>query len=552
MKLVSLQFYHLTHYKTLAHDNSIYLKTFPTKRGKILDVDNKVIASCVVTYKLFLIANTREEFYRTCQYISKFIVLDELPVYKRGVYIPIKSNLNWEQGALLISLNIHGVRIEESFQRVYNYDHLFAHVVGYVSPINERDLSTHTVMNVPGLFLGRGGGIEEFYDQMLRGKNGAIEEEVNAKGHFIRTLNQYNGEAGKDLYTTLSVKLQKSVYKLLESKEDIKSAGVIIIDAHNGDVKTLVSYPSFDPNAFVNGIPSKLWSKLNTNSLKPLFNKVVQGQYPPGSLFKMAVALCALEQKLIKPETKFFCPGYVEFKKRRCHCWAWRRGGHGWVNLRQAIAYSCDSYFYHIMHLLSVQDLLKFARYLGFGRETGVDLSYEKKGRIPSWLEGLREDPMNCVIGQGSLLATLLQMAASTAIFINGGYEVKPRLLKSVEIERKKIDVSSDNLDIIRSALYDTILYGTGKKSAFFINNKILAFGGKTGSSQITNIALKERVAGQLIKRAFHLKDHSLFVGFGPGHKPRYIVGVIIEHGEWGKHAALLAKDIFHLLLEDY
>ncbi|MBT4701806.1 MAG: penicillin-binding protein 2, partial [Rhodospirillaceae bacterium] len=360
---------------------------------------------------------------------------------------------------------------------------------------------------------------------------------------------------------TIDLELQKMVTRRLKDH----SGAVVVMDAHNGDVLSMVSSPSFDPNAFNTGLSVQNWQTLISNPRAPLTNKAIAGQYPPGSTFKMVVALAALERGIITPATQFFCSGSVELGDAEFHCW--KKHGHSTVDLMKGISQSCDVYFYEIARRVGIDRIAAMARRLGFGGRLGLDLPGEQTGLIPtkrwkrkavgsSWQQG---ETLIAGIGQGYVLATPLQMAVMTARLVNGGYAVVPHLTRSVSTltetstmvqeEIASLGIARRHLKAVSDAMADVVNgpMGTARKSQ--IQRSGFEMGGKTGTSQVRRITKAERDTGvrKNEELPWEQRDHSLFVGYAPLNAPRYVVAVVIEHGGGGsKTAAPIARDILY------
>ena len=326
------------------------------------------------------------------------------------------------------------------------------------------------------------------------------------------------------------------------------------MDAQNGAIRTLVSQPSYDTNAFVQGISTPLWKSLVCNSYRPLFNKVVQGQYAPGSVFKIVMALAGLRSGVITEKTTAFCPGYIDCGGRRFHCWAWRKGGHGHVDFRKAMAGSCDVFFYQMAKKMKIHDVLRTAADLGLGTPTGVDLLYEKSGLLPkpTWFKRRQFGEMlNLSIGQGRLLTTPMQLAVMVATIVNGGKHITPHLNCKFFTQPAQHIKDTANLSVLHQTLIDVINSkdGTGYGFRCETSEGKNGFGGKTGTTQVSSISMKDRETDRINNKAEFLRDHALFVGFAPAENPRFIITVILENGGWGANACRIGQKIIRKLI---
>lgn len=510
------------------------------ERGVITDENDVILAENKPTYKAFITAYDKKEFNEILERLNKIIPIKDFPVYRRRSYILVYPSLSWKQVALLESNNLLGVKIEASYKRVYKFPEIFSSVLGYVSIANEKD----ELNNISDLYLGRGLGVEAYYDEDLMGVPYQMEEEVDAKGRFIRNLDKHLGQKGKNIKTTLDIKLQTHLLKCLREK-DVKSAGVVVMDIHTGAIKALISYPTFNPNVFAHSISSKDWNALQKNPFNPLYNKVVQGLYSPGSIFKLTILLTALEKGIRLDDV--VCRGHTNIKGQKYHCWTWRSGGHGPISMERAFAESCDIYFYELAQKISLYEFNKTAEKLGFGNITHLDMLYEKKGRLLSFFECFREDPCNYVIGQGKLLSTPLQLATTTAALVNGGYRITPHINQEAIFQKEHLNFDEKHLKKLCHLMSDVTTKGTARDCAFYTKDG-LGMAGKTSTVQVCKIHSHERKRGD-IDRDYHLKDHKIFVGYGPVKDPKYVVVVIAEHAGKSRVAVELSKDALEFLL---
>ena len=397
-------------------------------------------------------------------------------------------------------------------------------------------------------------GIEKGLDKYLRGQVGLGKFEVNASGKIIRKLAEEPSSSGKDIHLTIDSNLQK--FSMLRIKE--YSASAVVIDLSNGGIICMASNPSYDPNKFVEGISQKDWDILLQSKNQPLANKAISGNYPPGSTFKMIVAIAALEDNLINPEDLFECNGFYELEQRKFHCWKY--SGHGSTNLLKGIEESCDVYFYNLAERIGIERIAKTARKFGIGITPNLPLSGISKGLIPSkswkknnknqsWFTG---DTLNSGIGQGYILSTPIQIAIMTAR-IATGLEIKPSLIKAIDgkpvkyDKHKLLDIKKSTLDIIRQAMFGVVNNKTGTAFNSRLINETKIFAGKTGTSQIRQISEQERNKGIIKNQDLprNQRDHALFTGYAPFTNPKFSVSIVVEHGGGGgKVAAPIARDI--------
>jgi penicillin-binding protein 2 len=551
-------------YSTLADNNRISFKFLAPQRGLILDRFGRPLALNRRTYQVLITPEAIEDIGAALSKLSQIVPIEpeqRLRIIRQSKrtakFLPIlvHEDLNWEQVARISARipELPGVDVIESSQRIYPIAEAAAHPIGYIGPANKEDLANEEVKKTPNIQIGKS-GLERSYDQPLRGKAGTSKVEVNAIGRVVRELEKDPGAGGSTLVSTIDSELQRFVQNRLG--ED--TGAVTVMDVHNGDVLALASNPTFDPNVFAQGLKGDVWQALLKNPAAPLNNRAIAGQYPPGSTFKMLVAMAALEAKVVTPKNAFFCSGVHELGAGRFHCW--QRGGHGWVALHEAIAESCDVYFYEIARKVGIEKISEMARRFGLGEPTGIDAPSEKGGLIPtkewkrrqlkaSWQIG---ETLIAGIGQGFVLTTPLQLAVMTARLVNGGISVKPRILRKKGEEEfppegTRIDVSSEHLKAIMRAMRAVTSSASGTARNSQISVKAYRMGGKTGTSQVRRITAQERRLGGIRNEDLPLeqRDHSLFVGYAPLTNPKYACSVVLEHGGSGSlGAAPVARDV--------
>ncbi|MBL4667575.1 MAG: penicillin-binding protein 2 [Sneathiella sp.] len=584
-RLYYLQVLQSDEYTMMANENRMNIRLLAPLRGRIVDRFGVEIASNRQNYRVVLIREQTRSVAETLDRLSNLVHVSETDrarvlkdtKRKRGfVPIPVMQNLTWEEFS---RINVHspelpGIQLDVGETRHYPYRNLFAHIVGYVGSVSERDLRNlepDPLLELPGFKIGKN-GIEKYYDLSLRGAAGTSRVEANAHGRVIRELNRQEGRAGDDLELTIDMKLQKYAVERMGTE----SAAAVILDIHTGDILSMVSVPSFDPNSFTTGIGIEEWRGLQSNPKHPLSNKAIAGQYPPGSTFKMMVALAALEAGVITADHKVFCNGATKLGRHKFHCW--KKGGHGKLNLREAIAQSCDVYFYDIARKVGVDKIAEMSNRFGLGNKLALDLYGEKTGLIPTteWKQAVRGerwqvgDTFNVGIGQGYVLTTPLQLAVMTARLANGGKFVEPRLVK----KRKNADqtdvpddvrddapedAKSTDMGISKAALrsvlggmFDVVNGKRGTARGAKIKTKGWEMAGKSGTAQVRRISKKERLSGVLksSERLWKYRDHALFVAYAPYDNPRYAVSVIVEHGgSASKVAAPIARDLLQEVL---
>ena len=470
-----------------------------------------------------------------------------------------------------------------SVARVYP-DISTAHVVGYVSEVSQKDLSNKEYlrdMAVTGISVGKT-GLENKLDADIIGKVGFQRYEVNAFGKRIKQIQVDKGQAGLDYKTTIDLEVQKYAYEQIKGK----AASVCVMDIYNGDIITMVSSPSFDPNLFVHGISKKSWKELLSHRDKPLTNKALAGLYPPGSTIKLIVALSALENDIMSPNTSVECKGKIDFYGEKFHCW--KKKGHGRVGMRTAIQRSCDVYFYELARKLGVDRLSDTAKKFGLGRKSLEGFLEERSGVVPNtkwkkkfigknWYLG---ETLHSGIGQGYYQSTPMQLCLMTSQIANGGFEIKPRILLNEKPKNnlkeylryknenpdEKIPVdllvsnfelnplfrNQENINFVKDAMYAATNEPGGTSFSSRLKDSKHMFAGKTGSSQVKKFTEEQREAD--VKQEdleYKFRDHALFVAYAPVKDPKYAISVVVEHGGSGsKAAAPVAKKVIQKLME--
>jgi len=567
-RMYYLQVIEADQYKMLAEENRINLRLLSPPRGRILDRFGEELAGNQQNYRVLLIPEQTASVEETLQRLAKLIpiaehdwkrVLREARRKRGFVPITVAENLKWEQFA---SINVHspdlpGVQPDVGETRHYPFRGAFAHVVGYVGAVAEAELGADPLLELPGFRIGKS-GIERTHDLDLRGKAGNSRVEVNAYGRVIRELARRHGQPGGEVVLTIDASLQRHVAGLLAGE----SASGVVLDIYTGDVLALVSMPTFDPNAFNYGLSHDAWRTLVNDPKTPMVNKAIAGQYPPGSTFKMVVALAALESGIILPEQRFFCSGSLELGDRTFHCW--KEGGHGEMALVAGIEHSCDVYFFEVAKRVGVDRLAAMARRFGLGTKLGIDLAAEKNGLIPTrawkaatlgrpWQQG---ETLNTGIGQGYVLATPLQLAIMTARLGNGGKVVSPRLVRSSgdrpgsTVESRPLPalgIAQRWLALVHEAMVRVSNSPRGTAYRSRVPYPDFQLAGKTGTSQVRRIDRLEhrRLGDRDNEIPWEERDHASFVAYAPAHEPRYAVAVVIEHGGSGaRKAAPIVRDI--------
>lgn len=556
-------------YATLSEKNRVDIRMIAPTRGLIYDRSGVPFAINEQNFHILVVPEQADDLKDVMAQLKDYVDLRPSEIdktlavaKKQAGFIPveIKDNLDWQQVST-VEVNmtdLPGVSVEAGQRRSYPLGRETAHIVGYVGAVDKNDMKAgDPVLRLPGFRIGKT-GIEKSYEELLRGKPGHKKVEVNVAGREVRDLETDKGVSGSDVALTVDARLQSYVMEVL-SKE--KSASVVVMNPHSGEVYAMVSSPSFDANKFTSGISFTDYEALLSNDGKPLNNKAVSGQYPPGSTFKMVTALAGLKAGVIDSKTSVHCSGHYDINKDRFHCW--KRAGHGWVDLVQALAQSCDVFFYSMARDVGIDAIADMARKLGLDQKYGFDLPEEMKGLMPdkNWKRGHMGEkwrPGETVvasIGQGYILSTPLQLAVMTSRICNGGYAVEPWLVGAVddrfspryEGRWPKIDIDPQHVKLVKRGMEAVVNGGKGTARVSAIHHAGWEMAGKTGTSQVRRISRQERSEG-LAKQAdipWKYRHHALFVGYAPMDNPEYVVSVVVEHGGSGSaSAAPLAQKI--------
>lgn len=571
-RLYYLQVVRAEDYKVLSDKNRFNFNTVLPERGRILDRFGVPLATNKQDFRLVLVPERVKNIDLALERINRILPLSQ-PTRKRikkdikrkAKFIPVlvDEHINWPVFSKLnISLpDLPGVIPLEGKGRNYPHGGIFAHVLGYVGKPSPKALKQDkdTLLRQPTFRMGKT-GIEQSHDKILRGSAGRKKVEVNAVGRTVREWDddKIPAASGKDVWLTLDSELQTYAAELFGEE----SGGVAVMDVTTGELRTLLSMPTFDGNLFVSGLSSKQFKKMDTDPRRPQFNKVIGGRYPPASTFKMAVMLAALEHKVIEPEDKIFCMGKVHVGNRDFHCWKSRRG-HGLMKMHDALQQSCDVYFYEIIQRLGMDKVRPFAEKLGLGQKYQLGLGGQSKGVVPdpkwkqdklgsAWRTG---DSLNAAIGQGFVLTTPLQLAVMAARIANGKKAVSPFIVVGEEIpEPEMLGINPEHLLLVQTAMHAVceVPRGTAYKPGG-LGIPGVEMAGKTGTGQVRGISAAERRTGVLKNRAlpWKLRDHSIFVGYAPYVKPRFAAGVLVEHGGSGaKLAANICRKVLGRALQ--
>lgn len=470
----------------------------------------------------------------------------------------IKDRMTLRDATLVEShrLDMPGVMIQVESQRNYPGGVTAAHLLGYVGEISADQLEKPEFLDLhQGSIVGQY-GVEKSYDRHMRGMAGQKSVEVDALGHEKKASVVERPQAGNDLYLTIDVRLQKVAEDLLGEEQ----GAIVALDPNSGDILAMASRPGFDPNVLSRELTTKQWVEIVQDEGRPLNNRASQGQYPPGSTFKIPMAVAALETKTMSPSSTVFCNGGYQFGKRLYH--DWKASGHGYVDLHNALVHSCDVYFYTIGQRMGIDVMAEFGKDFGLGKATGVELPSERSGIMPStawkqkakneqWLPG---ETISAAIGQGYVTVTPLQMASLVGTVANDGVNYRPRLVQAVmdrtsgnlqelpAVPRGKINAKPETFRVIKDALADVVTKGTATKA----KSSVVTIGGKTGTAQVA--ALRTGPEENIPKK---FRDHAWFVAFAPVESPKIAVAVLAEHmGHGGAAAAPLAKEVIETYMK--
>ena len=571
LRLVYLQVIMGEEYRRLSLNNSIRLQSIEPPRGLIVDAGGRRLAENRPSFDVSITVKDAGELKETVGRLARFLDLDAEELMakigsQRGlaVYKPVLLKKDIGRKALA-EIEVHkfdlpGVGVNVKLRRHYLHEKSAAHVLGYLSEINSGELkSGHYPDLRRGDFIGKF-GVEKAFEKDLRGERGGRQVEVNANGQVVRVLKTVQARPGLNAFLTIHHDLQRRAEMLLEGV----AGAAVAVEPDTGRVLALASNPSFNQNAFTNGMSYEQWDALITNPFRPMENKAIQGEYPPGSTYKIVTALAGLEDGVIDENTEVDCYGYHRFGNRIYRCW--KRGGHGRVDIYRALVESCDVYFYLVGQKLGVDRLAWYARACGLGEKTGISLDQESSGLIPTaawkksrtgvaWQKG---ETLSLAIGQGFNLVTPLQMAALAAAVGNGGDRHRTLIWDSIrdskgQIVRRaepkvigRLPVSERTLDIVRRGLWGVVNGERG--TAGRIRTADFDISGKTGTSQVVSRRSTEGWREEDVPA--HMRAHAWFVAYAPSEHPRIAVAVLVEHGEHGSSAAApIAKELIRSYL---
>jgi penicillin-binding protein 2 len=580
-RFVFLQVISYDTFKNKSENNNIKFLVIPPLRGNFLDRNNVKLTNNRKSYDVFLYRDkknaTQEEDINN---IIEILKLDDekqskmrkqLKKNQNQTAISILNNLTWEKLADIEtnSYKLKNISIEEGNIREYLYPEEAAHITGYVSNPNDKDiaqfsktLSKDILLN-PNFKIGKN-GLELIFNFELTGKSGYKKIEVNVNNTPLREIEKKTPEAANDIRLTIDINLQKYIF----SKVKDKRAGIVVLDIKTGEVLAMVSSPSFNGNQFVDGISNNYWNELLNDPRKPLYNKTITGLYAPGSTFKPIVALAALETDVIDEKKTYRCPGKIKLGKIEMSCWV-KKHGHGTLNVIEALERSCNVFFINLGINTGINKIFEVASSLGIGENFDLKLNEFRNGVLPNkdwkykiykdvWVKG---DTANISIGQGFLLVNPLQMAVMVSRIANNGYAIKPYLIYN-DVEKQnynKIVFELDplfkqkNVDIVKKGMYEVVNGKHGTVSWIkFKNKEKYGIAGKTGTAQVIATNFREEMEEQPEGIEEQFKNHGWFVGFAPFENPKYGIAVLIEHGGGGSVAAApVAVDILRYAIDN-
>ena len=558
-RLYYLQIIQYDYHSTLSENNRVHVQPIPPTRGLIFDRNGVIVADNRPSFSLSM---TRERAGNWQEVLDTIVEVLELSADDRALFekrmrqgrrpfepVPILFELNEEQIARVAvnQFRLPGVEVVAQLVRHYPQGAHFAHSVGYVGRINEKELKSLDPVNYSGTHHIGKTGIERFYEDDLHGQVGYEEVETNARGRVLRVLKRTDPKPGKDIVLSLDIKLQEAAEAALGGRR----GAVVALDPRTGEVLAMVSQPSFDPNLFVTGISFKAYAELRDSIDRPLFNRVLRGLYPPGSTIKPAVAIAGLDSGVVNASSRVFDPGYYQLPNYDHKYRNWNRSGDGWVDLDTAIMRSNDTYFYDLAHKMGIDRLSSYMNKFGIGQRVSLDMFEESAGLMPSreWKRATRRqawfpgETLILGIGQGYMQATPLQLAQATALIANKGVWNRPHLAKTIEGQVPVDDNPMENIVLRDKSDWAKVTHGmeqvmhgargTARKAATGAQYRIA---GKSGTAQV--VAIKQGEKYDRNKLQERHRDHALFVAFAPADNPKIVVSVMVENGESGSGVA--------------
>ncbi|MCG8316596.1 MAG: penicillin-binding protein 2 [Pseudomonadales bacterium] len=556
-RMVVLQVFHFDTYTAQSDDNRVSVQPVAPTRGLIFDRNGELLADNQPTYSVSILKERTPDIAQTIEKIGAIIELgdnDPERFYKRleqrrRPFTPVALHYRLtEEEIAKIAVQQHelpGVEIEANLVRNYPHKELLAHTIGYVGRINEDELKQVDTNNYSATeYIGKT-AIEKYYEDVLHGEVGYQTIETDARGKITRVLERSDPKPGKNLQLYLDLATQEAAITALDGRR----GAVVAIDPETGGVLAFASMPAFDPNLFVTGIDFKSFNQLNTSKARPLFNRAIQGQYPPGSTIKPIVGLAGVDDDTTTWDYKIYDPGWYKLENDSRFYRDWKKYGHGMVDLEKAIMRSCDTYFYELAFKMGIDRIHDFMKPFGFGEKTGVDIVSERSGLLPSrfWKQAIKNQPwypgetLITGIGQGYMLATPLQLAMATAIIANRGRIIKPHMVRdntnSPSPDYGTIKVNDpENWPKIIESMRKVVHHPRGTATKLAKDLTAYDIAGKTGTAQVLGIKQDEEYDEEKISE-WH-RDHALFVGFAPVTNPKIAVAAIVENGGSGGSTA--------------
>jgi len=549
----------------LSENNRIRLRRSPATRGRVVDRNGKVLIDSQASFDAVLVPEDAKDLANVVESLAQYLhqssadtqaILDRTAGRPAFQEVLVKRHLDFDEVAAIEThqLELPGVSLRVTPSRSYPNGATLAHVLGYVGEVTPSEIDRDRRYR-PGDVIGKA-GLEKAWENDLRGIDGGQQIEVDAFGRELRVLDETEAIPGRTLVLTVDLDLQQAAEQALGEE----AGSIVALDPRTGDVLAMVSEPSFDPNVFTGGIKPDIWRELVKHPRHPLNARATQGQYPPGSTFKVIMATAALQEGVVNPFTSIGCHGSLDYGNHTFRCW--KKGGHGSVNVHEALVGSCDVFFYQVGARLGVDTIAKYARAFGLGAPTGIGIGSERGGTIPDseWKQRVLKQPwfkgetLSVAIGQGYVTATPLQMAGMIST-ISTGARYRPRMVQRVEAIDgstvrsvdpelvEKLPVRDTVLKEVQEALVDVVGRGTGNKAKL----KDIAVGGKTGTSQVVTIGKTRLKAAQL---KWNQRDHAWFVAFAPAENPTIAIATLVEHADGGGGA--IAAPIAKQVLEAY
>lgn len=576
-RLWNLQIQNGKKYSDLSKGNRVRLVSEAAPRGIIYDRQSNIIAKNIPSYTLTLIREDTDDVDTVLRKVSQTLKIPlkqlqrALDANRRAAHfspIHLYENLSFRQIALIGTYQeeFPGISISVIPKRFYALQKTTAHVCGYMSQVTKAQLKKLPINQLQSAKTIGQEGVESVYNKFLIGTDGGRQIEVDSTGREIRQFpNQIEPKPGKDIILTIDSRLQKKVVQIMNNQK----GAVIVMNPENGELLSMVSLPSFDPNEFSQGMTRQRWEQLKNDDSHVLNNKTIQGVYSPGSTFKMVVAAAALEMGIINKDTTHRCDGFVRIGKKRMHCW--NRSGHGNLNVVEAIENSCNVFFFKIALEIGIDKIKEYAMRFGLGKLTGVDLLNENIAHIPDrawyarrykeeWKQG---ETLNASIGQGFVTVTPIQLVNYASTIANSGYHVKPRLVKRIvtnlthsEFEqikqnkvvedvrtiRNRIGLSYSTLELLQQGMIQNVQgrHGTGHRA----RSDIVSIAGKTGTTQVVSFKTREKIIQEKGELDRKYRNHAWFISYAPVEKPKVASVVMLENGESGSNAARLTREI--------